>query len=59
METWKLRKSLLALSNQQGHYGTINVDDVVTIIELRDEKLKGLAEELNCLTSQSQKSEEE
>lgn len=42
MDSEKRRKSLLALSNQQGHYGSVNVDDVLTIIELRDEKIGNL-----------------
>lgn len=42
----KLKQSLLALSAQQGHYGSVRVDDVVTIIELRDEKIEALEKQL-------------
>lgn len=40
-------ESLLSLSRQQGHYGTIDVADVLTIMGLRDERIKALTEQLN------------
>jgi len=41
-----LKEKLIALSIQQGHYGLLSVDDVITMIELRDEKIKELEEAL-------------
>ena len=43
------RKSLLALSERQGHYGCIDVNDVLTIMELRDEKIKELSDDYRKL----------
>lgn len=40
------RKSLRTLSIQQGHCGLIDVEDVLTIMELRDEKIRDLGKEL-------------
>ena len=42
MNKEKLLKSLQALSIQQGHPGTIDMESVVQMLELRDEKIKDL-----------------
>ena len=46
-DTEKLRLSLQALSRQQGHQGTIEVDDVVTIVELREDRIRSLLQQLS------------
>ena len=38
----KLEDKLIALSKQQGHYGLLEVRDVTTMLELRDDKIKEL-----------------
>lgn len=41
------RQSLYALSRQQGHPGLLEINDVLAIIELRDERIKSLESLLN------------
>ena len=50
MEREELEKRLQALSIQQGHLGTLDVRDVVTMLELRDEKIEHLQWEVEELT---------
>jgi hypothetical protein len=35
MDREKLKRSLIALSKQQGHYGTLNIETVIDMIEPR------------------------
>ena len=35
MDIERLRRSLIALSQQEGHYGSLNVDTVINMIEVR------------------------
>lgn len=41
-----LRRKLQSLSLQEGHYGTIDVDDVVTIVELRENRIAHLLDRI-------------
>lgn len=39
-----LKEKLEALSVRQGHYGLLEIRDVLTMLELRDEKIKEMRE---------------
>ena len=46
-DTDKLKKKLEALSIQEGHYGTLDISDVVTMIELRENRIAELLDRIS------------